>query len=131
MGWSASSLIAQSRALSFRFTLNSGTVARPTGLNEIPGFGCLKPSGAFYVFPNVSGTGLSGSELAGRLLDEEGISVLSGTAFGRVGRDHIRISYANSQANIRTALGRIRTLAEKLIPAAGVSGATGSRAPSR
>jgi aspartate aminotransferase len=101
------------------------------GLNEIPGFGCLKPSGAFYVFPNVSGTGLSGSELAGRLLDEEGISVLSGTAFGRVGRDHIRISYANSQANIRTALGRIRTLAEKLTPAAGVSGAAGSRAPSR
>jgi aspartate aminotransferase len=87
------------------------------GLNEIPGFRCLRPSGAFYVFPDVSGTGLDGAELADRLLNESGVSVLAGTAFGRVGRDHLRISYANSQANIATALQRIRALAERLAPA--------------
>jgi aspartate aminotransferase len=78
-----------------------------SGLNAIPGISCRTPAGAFYVFPDVSGTGLSGSELADRLLQEAGVCVLSGTAFGRVGRDHVRISYANSQANLREALSRI------------------------
>ena len=77
------------------------------GLNSIPGVSCLTPSGAFYVFPDVSGTGLSGSELADRLLNEAEVCVLSGTAFGRVGADHIRISYANSQPNLRDAIDRI------------------------
>ena len=66
------------------------------GLNAIPGIRCRRPHGAFYVFPNVSGTGLTGAELADRLLYEAGVCVLAGTAFGRVGVDHIRISYANS-----------------------------------
>jgi aspartate aminotransferase len=88
------------------------------GLNEIPGIRCLRPAGAFYVFPDVSGTGLRGAELADRLLKESGVSVLAGTAFGRVGRDHLRISYANSQANIATALERIQALAERLAPVA-------------
>jgi aspartate aminotransferase len=88
------------------------------GLNGIPGFRCLKPPGAFYVFPEVAGTGLSGAELADRLLHDAGVSVLAGTAFGRVGRDHLRISYANSQANISTALERIQALAERLAPEA-------------
>ena len=78
-----------------------------SGLNAIPGISCRTPAGAFYVFPDASGTGLSGSELADRLLQEAGVCVLSGTAFGRVGRDHVRISYANSQANLREALSRI------------------------
>ena len=87
------------------------------GLNAIPGIRCLRPEGAFYVFPDVSGTGLSGSELAERLLREVGVSVLAGTAFGGMGRDHIRISYANSQERIRAALERIRTVVEPLVAA--------------
>jgi aspartate/methionine/tyrosine aminotransferase len=84
------------------------------GLNEIPGFRCIQPHGAFYAFPNVSGTGLTGSELADRLLDEAGVSVLSGTAFGHVGRDHLRVSYANSRENITEALGRMRDVVSRL-----------------
>jgi aspartate/methionine/tyrosine aminotransferase len=89
------------------------------GLNEIPGFRCLRPSGAFYVFPEISGTGLSGAALADRLLNEAGVSVVAGTAFGAVGADHIRLSYATSRHNITEALRRIRTVVEPLV-AAGV-----------
>jgi aspartate/methionine/tyrosine aminotransferase len=85
-----------------------------TGLNQIPGFRCIQPHGAFYAFPNVSGTGLNGSELADRLLNEAGVSVLSGTAFGKVGRDHLRVSYANSRENISEALRRITDVVSKL-----------------
>lgn len=77
------------------------------GLNAIPGIRCRRPQGAFYVFPNVSGTGLTGGEFADKLLYEAGVSVLAGSAFGRVGVDHARISYANSQANLRRAVERI------------------------
>jgi aspartate aminotransferase len=80
------------------------------GLNAIPGIRCLTPSGAFYVFPDVSGTGMTGSELADRLLNESGVCVLSGTAFGQVGADHVRISYANSRENLQAALERIAGL---------------------
>src|SRR5918994_1543261 len=68
------------------------------GLNAIPGIECRRPSGAFYVFPSIAGTGLSGGELAEMLLQEAGVCVLPGSAFGTYGDDHIRISYANSQA---------------------------------
>ncbi len=77
------------------------------GLNQITGVTCLRPAGAFYVFPDVSGTGLSGAEFANRLLYEAGVSGLAGTAFGGVGVGHIRLSYANSQQNIRKALDRM------------------------
>ena len=87
------------------------------GLNEIPGIRCLRPTGAFYVFPDISGTGLSGAELADRLLHEAGVCVLAGTAFGGIGRDHIRISYANSRQNLTTALERIRAFIEPLVAA--------------
>jgi aspartate/methionine/tyrosine aminotransferase len=80
------------------------------GLNAIPGIRCLRPSGAFYAFPDVSGTGLSGAQLAERLLHEAGVCVLAGTAFGGVGTDHIRISYANSRENLTRALERIGDL---------------------
>ena len=83
------------------------------GLNRIPGIRCRMPSGAFYAFPNIGGTGMSGSELADRLLHEGGVCVLSGTAFGKVSPDHIRISYANSQANLRRALERIEEVVSK------------------
>jgi aspartate aminotransferase len=87
------------------------------GLNDIPGVRCLKPLGAFYVFPDISATGLSGAELADRLLPETGVCVLAGTAFGQVGRDHIRISYANSRENLTEALGRLRAFVEPLVAA--------------
>jgi aspartate/methionine/tyrosine aminotransferase len=77
------------------------------GLNAIPGIRCRRPQGAFYVFPDVSGTGMTGGEFADRMLYEGGVSVLAGSAFGRVGVDHVRISYANSQANLRRAVERI------------------------
>ena len=88
------------------------------GLNAIPGIRCLRPTGAFYAFPDISGTGLTGAELAERLLQEAGVCVLAGTAFGGVGRDHIRISYANSRENLALALERIRAFVEPLVGAA-------------
>jgi aspartate/methionine/tyrosine aminotransferase len=84
------------------------------GLNGIPGFECRRPVGAFYVFPSIGGTGLSGAELAERLLHEAGVCVLPGTAFGGFGGDHIRISYATSRENIAEALGRIRSFVDGL-----------------
>ncbi len=87
------------------------------GLNAIEGFRCHRPQGAFYVFPDVSGTGLAGAELADRLLQEAGVCVLAGTAFGGVGRSHIRISYANSRENLTEALRRIRAFVESATPA--------------
>jgi aspartate/methionine/tyrosine aminotransferase len=72
------------------------------------------PHGAFYVFPNVAGTGMNGSELADKLLYEGGVCVLSGTAFGQVGKDHIRISYANSRENLQLALERIADVVAKI-----------------
>ncbi len=77
------------------------------GLNAIPGVRCHRPQGAFYVFPDIAGTGFSGAQLAGRLLHEAGVCVLAGTAFGGVGGGHIRISYANSRENLSEALRRI------------------------
>ena len=91
------------------------------GLNAIPGIRCLRPTGAFYAFPDIAGTGLSGADLAERLLHEAGVCVLSGTAFGGVGTDHVRISYANSRENLAEALRRIGAFVEQL-PAAAAAG---------
>src|SRR6185312_2689318 len=77
------------------------------GLNRIPGITAKTPLGAFYAFPDISGTGLSGAQLAEGLLTEADVCVLAGTAFGGVGVDHIRISYANSRENLTEALERI------------------------
>ena len=84
------------------------------GLNAIPGIESRRPAGAFYAFPSVAGTGLSGAELTERLLHEAGVCVLPGTAFGGFGGDHIRISYATSRDNLSEALVRIRALVERL-----------------
>jgi aspartate/methionine/tyrosine aminotransferase len=78
------------------------------GLNNIPGIRCLKPLGAFYLFPNISTLGKSSDVFADRLLNEAGIAALPGTAFGEYGEGYIRFSFANSLANIETALERIR-----------------------
>ena len=77
------------------------------GLNKIKGFSCLLPKGAFYVFPNVTGTGWSSKKLADALLEEAGVAGLSGTAFGDFGEGYLRFSVANSIENIEKALDRI------------------------
>ena len=93
------------------------------GLNAIPGIRCLRPHGAFYVFPEISGTGLTGKELADRLLQETGVCVLAGTAFGQIGTNHIRISYANSRENLTEALARLGAFVEPLVGAVPTRGA--------
>ena len=77
------------------------------GLNSIPGIECRRPAGAFYVFPDITGTGWKDRELQNTLLDEVGVAVLAGSSFGPHGAGHIRLSYANSMANIERALERI------------------------
>jgi aspartate/methionine/tyrosine aminotransferase len=87
------------------------------GLNSIPGVKCLLPAGAFYAFPDIAGTGLTGAEMAEKLLNDGGVSVLAGTAFGRAGRNHLRLSYANSRANLEEAIARMRSVIEPLVAA--------------
>lgn len=84
------------------------------GLNDIENVSCQVPEGAFYAFPNVSGFGIKSSELADRILKEAGVAVLSGTSFGAYGEGYIRISYANSIANIEKALGRLKEFFSKI-----------------
>ncbi len=78
------------------------------GLNSIPGIRCLRPHGAFYLFPNISALGRPSKEVADRLLTEGGVSALPGTAFGAQGEGYLRFSFANSLPNIEQALERIR-----------------------
>ena len=84
-----------------------------TACAQIPGFKCPRPHGAFYVFPNITGTGFPAKELADRLLDEAGVACLSGTAFGECGEGYLRFSYANSLENIQEALRRIKACLAK------------------
>lgn len=81
-----------------------------SGLNAIPGVTCVPPDGAFYAFPNVSGTGVPAAVLAGRLLSEAGVATLAGTAFGTWGEGFLRLSYANSVANLQLALDAMKFL---------------------
>ncbi|MGQ9708650.1 MAG: pyridoxal phosphate-dependent aminotransferase [bacterium] len=78
------------------------------GLNRLPGFRCIMPQGAFYAFPNITGTGLDCKVLADRLLEEVGVATLAGTCFGKYGDGFLRFSYANSIENIGEALERIK-----------------------
>ena len=77
------------------------------GLNAIPGLSCHRPGGAFYVFPNITATGMDERVLADALLAEAGVAVLPGTAFGAMGKGYIRLSYATSVDNIQAGLSRI------------------------
>jgi aspartate aminotransferase len=78
------------------------------GLNDIPGISCLEPQGAFYVFPDITETGLTSADLQARLMADAGVAALSGTAFGPYGEGFLRFSYANSVENIRLALEAIK-----------------------
>lgn len=79
-------------------------------LNQLPGFRCVNPGGAFYAFPNVTGTGMSARELQNKMLETAGVATVAGTSFGIHGEGFIRFSYANSTENIRKAIERIGTL---------------------
>ena len=83
------------------------------GLNSIKGIRCQKPAGAFYVFPDVSPFGLPSSAIAESLLEEAGVALLPGTAFGQHGEGFLRLCYANSIENIQRAVDRMRSWCEQ------------------
>jgi aspartate aminotransferase len=84
------------------------------GLNKIQGIQCRTPQGAFYAFPNVTAFGKTSDWLASYLLEEAGVAVLPGTAFGPGGEGYLRLCFANSMDNIQTALGWIAAALGKL-----------------
>jgi aspartate/methionine/tyrosine aminotransferase len=77
------------------------------GLNTIAGVECPEPRGAFYAFPGIRGTGRSSEELAELLLEEAGIAVVPGDAFGAAGAGHLRFSYAASDDDLREGVARM------------------------
>ncbi len=84
-----------------------------SGLNAIEGITCKKPSGAFYVFPNITRTGMDCRKLSDYLLYEAAVAVLPGTSFGKYGEGYLRLSFANSVENIKKALDRISKALKK------------------
>jgi aspartate/methionine/tyrosine aminotransferase len=82
------------------------------GLNALPGVTCRTPQGAFYAFPDVSRVPIPSQALADRLLEEAGVALLAGEGFGAQGERHLRISYANSRAQLELALDRMRDFLE-------------------
>ena len=80
------------------------------GLNQIVGFICQKPQGAFYAFPNIKGTGMKSTELANLLLEKAGVALLPGSSFGEYGEGYLRLSYANSIKNIRKGIQQIKSI---------------------
>ena len=85
-----------------------------SGLNNVEGITCRKPLGAFYVFPNITGTGMKCRTLSEHLLNNAGVAVLPGTAFGQYGEGYLRLSFANSVQNIQKALNRISEASKNL-----------------
>ena len=81
-------------------------------LNSL-GLRCQRPQGAFYVFPSIKSTGLNSLDFSRKLLEEEKVAVVPGTAFGARSEGYIRISYACSMDNLREALNRIKRFLEK------------------
>jgi aspartate/methionine/tyrosine aminotransferase len=84
------------------------------GLNRLPGVSCRTPRGAFYVFPNVKRLGRRSAGVAEMFLNEAGVALLAGTAFGQYGEGYLRLSYANSEANLRKALERMHPVCARL-----------------
>ncbi len=87
------------------------------GLNAIDGISCVRPKGAFYVFPNIIATGMSSKEFADFLLNEHGVAALAGTSFGKYGEGYLRLSYANSEENLRKALERVEAATRSAVGA--------------
>jgi aminotransferase len=84
------------------------------GINSIEKLSCIKPKGAFYAFPNITGTGMKSEEFAVELLKKTGVVVVPGSGFGEAGEGFIRISYATSEENIKEGLKRIKAFVEGL-----------------
>jgi aspartate/methionine/tyrosine aminotransferase len=85
------------------------------GLNAIPGFSCQKPQGAFYVFPNIRGTGMNSTDLANLILEKAGVALLPGSSFGNYGEGYLRLSYANSVENIQRGLEKIQAVVKEKV----------------
>jgi len=100
------------QAMLAEFTLRRCLVT--DGLRGIPGINCPEPEGAFYAFPNISGTGLSSAEFEDHAMNEAGVALLAGDAFGEFGEGYVRLSYANSQENISKALERLDAMVRSL-----------------
>ena len=84
------------------------------GSTACPACSCRSPRGAFYVFPNIKALGRPSAEIAEALLQEAGVAVLGGSAFGEYGEGYLRLSYANSEANLSKALERMEPVLRRL-----------------
>jgi aspartate/methionine/tyrosine aminotransferase len=104
----------QDRVAEFREAFRSRRSLIVDGLNAIEGLTCVMPKGAFYAFPNITGTGLSSKDFADRLLQDYYVAGIAGTSFGEAGEGYLRLSYANSEANLQRALDRIATMVADL-----------------
>ncbi|MAJ23450.1 MAG: aspartate aminotransferase [Candidatus Pelagibacter sp.] len=80
------------------------------GLNNLPGIKCSLPGGAFYAFPNIKDTGMNGDEFCKKCMHEAGVAIVNGTAFGKVAKDFVRISFAASRENINKAIKKIEKI---------------------
>ena len=98
---------AQSEAETLRMQFQRRRDGLVNGINQVKGFSCLLPKGAFYTFPNIRQTGWPAKKLADALLEQAGVAALSGTAFGAYGEGYLRFSVANSVANIENAIDRV------------------------
>jgi aspartate/methionine/tyrosine aminotransferase len=76
-------------------------------VDQIPGFKCAKPEGAFYLFPNIQETGMDGYQMSRMLLEKAGVATVAGECFGKYGAGHIRLSYSDSMDNLKKAVTRI------------------------
>jgi aspartate aminotransferase len=85
------------------------------GLNEVPGFSCINPKGAFYVFPNITKTGMKSEDLANYIIEEAKVCLLPGTAFGSQGEGFLRLSYASSIKSIHEGIKRLKVAMEKIL----------------
>ncbi len=85
------------------------------GLNQLPGVSCIASGGAFYAFPNITATKRTAAEVADLLMNEAGVALLAGTAFGEYGEGYLRLSYATAEANLQEALHRMRPVFERLV----------------
>ena len=84
-------------------------------INKIPGLSCICPKGAFYCFVNIKGLGISDEEASEYFLNEAGVAMIPGSAFGVYGTGYLRIAFSNSYENIEKAMGKIKDATEKLL----------------
>ena len=84
-------------------------------INKIPGLSCICPKGAFYCFVNIKGLGISDEEASDYFLNEAGVAMIPGSAFGEYGAGYLRIAFSNSYENIEKAMEKIKTATEKLL----------------